>query len=106
MYFAFDGKSLISPTVFFRFAARTSGGICANQSESRKVLFSVKSGSLNTSRNSHPWSRLNGVREPRLEVPQVTGQNVVNEVPTLLVDAGNPASPVSIRPHSASLCQC
>jgi len=56
MYFAFDGKSLISPTVFFRFAARTSGGICANQSESRKVLFSVKSGSLNTSRNSHPWS--------------------------------------------------
>jgi len=37
--------------------------------------------------------RLNGVREPRLEVPQVTGQNVVNEVPTLLVDAGNPASP-------------
>ena len=106
MYFSFLGKELISATDFLRFAATTSCGVWANQSDSRNVKFSEKSGSLNTRRNSTPSSRAwiecgrpasKFHRSPALTSSMYDRPNSSMEVTRQL--------PTSTRPHSASLCQ-
>src|SRR5699024_2595670 len=90
-----------------KLAARTSFGVLANQSVMVKVLFSEKSPSSKTSKNSAPsFNPLMecGIPPGKYHMPPSCTSSI-NERPSSST-AVTRALPLIINAHSASLCQC
>src|SRR5712671_3274458 len=97
---AFSGKS--------KFLDNTDGGVCANQSEIRKVLSSENEPSSNTSKNSQPSGP-----KPWIECGYPAGKYQRSPLPTSptnTVPSGfrtlSRAFPFSMKAHSLAVCQC